>query len=202
MKKFALLTSSVLMATVICSAAYASPLQNYSAGKVAVDLGVNLPSSVEYGGHDFDDSNSGYAGATLGLGNNMALNYKWNNYDADNFDTDTHQLNLMYKLVPGVSAYVGYLHADTSGYFGNSEGSAQVGLSASYDIPALFTVWGNVGVGTNNAGYEVGISKELTNNLELNASYYNQKFDNAFSCDGHEADLKAKGVNLGVTLKF
>lgn len=202
MKKITLLASTVLMATAICGSAYAAPLQDYSTGKIAVDLGVNMPSSIDYADHDCDDSNSVYAGATLGLGNNMALNYKWNSYDAEHFDTDTHQLNLMYKFAPGLSAYIGYLHSDTSSYIGASQDSAQVGLSASYDIPALFTVWGNIGVGTNNSGYELGISKAITDNVELNASYYNQKIDGALKFDDHEGDMKAKGVNLGVTLKF
>ncbi len=70
---------------------------------------------------------------------------------------------------------------------------------AAYDIPALFTVWGNVGYGNRNSGYEIGISKPILNNLEVNASYYNQTFDDAF---GEDIDMKAKGVNLGLTLKF
>ena len=106
----------------------------------------------------------------------------------------------MYKVLPGISAYAGYLNADTSGDFGGkTKNSGQVGLQAAYDIPALFTVWGNVGYGNRNSGYEIGISKPILNNLEVNASYYNQTFDDAF---GENLDMKAKGVNLGLTLKL
>lgn len=199
MKKLAILTSSVVLATAISAAAFAAPLQDYSAGRVALDVGVNMPSDTEYGGHECDDSNSIYAGATLGLGNNMAVNYKWNSYDANHFDTDTHQLNLMYKFAPGLSAYAGYLHSNTSGAFGDSQGSVQAGLAASYDV-GFATVWGNVGFGTNNSGYEIGLSRAVASNVDLNISYYDQKVDDVLK-DG-DVDFKAKGVNAGVTFKF
>jgi hypothetical protein len=35
--------------------------------------------------------------------------------------------------------------------------------------------------------------------LEVNASYYDQKFNDAIADD---RDVKAKGVNLGLTVKF
>ncbi len=139
-------------------------------------------------------------GATVGIGQKTALNYKWNNYKADEAKTRAQQFNIMYKVLPGISAYAGYLNADTSGDFGGkTKNSGQIGLQAAYDIPALFTVWGNVGYGNRNSGYEIGISKPILNNLEVNASYYNQTFDDAF---GEDLDMKAKGVNLSLTLQI
>lgn len=194
------LTAGALLAASLCTAAYASPLKNYDAGHVAIDAGLTLPSSLKGGNYKMSKSDSTYLGATMGIGNNMALNYKWNNYKADQGKTRAQQLNLMYKLLPGISAYAGYLNADTSTDFGGkNKNSGQVGLQASYDLPLLFTVWGNVGVGNKNSGYEIGISKPIFNNVELNASYYDQKFSDAL---GDDADMKAKGVNLGLTVKF
>ena len=179
--------AAICLATTCSLSAYASPLKNYDAGKVAIDAGITLPSST-------------YLGATVGIGQKTALNYKWNNYKADEAKTRAQQFNIMYKVLPGISAYAGYLNADTSGDFGGkTKNSGQIGLQAAYDIPALFTVWGNVGYGNRNSGYEIGISKPILNNLEVNASYYNQTFDDAF---GEDLDMKAKGVNLGLTLKF
>lgn len=201
MKKSLSLMTAALLALGLSTIAFASPLKNYDAGHVAIDAGVTLPSSVKGDNYKMSKSNSTYAGATLGIGNDMALNYKWNNYKADEAKTRAQQFNLMYKVLPGLSAYAGYLHADTSSDIasGKTKNSGQVGLSAAYDIPLLFTVWGNVGVGTKNAGYEIGVSKAIFNNVELNASYYDQKFNDAF---GDDKDMKAKGVNLGVTVKF
>ena len=192
--------AAICLATTCSLSAYASPLKNYDAGKVAIDAGITLPSSLKGDNYKFSKSNSTYLGATVGIGQNTAVNYKWNNYKADEAKTRAQQFNLMYKVLPGISAYAGYLNADTSGDFGGkTKNSGQIGLQAAYDIPALFTVWGNVGYGNRNSGYEIGISNPIMNNLEVNASYYNQTFDDAF---GEDLDMKAKGVNLGLTLKF
>lgn len=201
MKKTAIALSACLLAAAVsASVASASPLKNYNAGKVAIDAGITLPSSLKGGNYKMSKDDSTYLGATVGIGSNMALNYKWNNYKADQGKTRAQQFNLMYKLLPGISAYAGYLNADTSTDFGGkTKNSGQVGLSAAYDIPLLFTIWGNVGVGNKNSGYEIGISKPILNNLELNASYYDQKFNDALGDDG---DMRAKGVNVGLTVKF
>lgn len=200
MKKLALALAACCLATSIGTTAFASPLKNYNAGKFAVDAGISLPSSIEGGNYKMSKSDSTYFGATAGIGSNMALNYKWNNYKADQGKTRAQQFNLMYKLVPGISAYAGYLNTDTSTDFGGkTKNSGQIGLVAAYDIPLLFTIWGNVGLGNKNDGYEIGISKPIFNNVELNASYYDQRFNNAL---GNDKDIKAKGVNLGLTVKF
>ncbi len=200
MKKFCtVLAAAALMTAFFAASAWASPLKNYDAGRFSVDAGISLPSSIDGDNYKLSKSNSSYFGATVGIGSNTALNYKWNNYKADQARTRAQQFNLMYKILPGISVYAGYLNADTSSAYGRTENSGQVGLQACYDIPLLFTVWGNFGVGRKNSGYEIGLSKPILNNVELNASYYDQKFKDAFDNDG---DMKAKGVNLGVTVKF
>jgi hypothetical protein len=200
MKKLSIALTAGMLVVALTATAYASPLKNYNPGKVAIDAGVTLPTSIKGDNYKLSKSNSTYLGATAGIGSNMALNYKWNNYKADQGKTRAQQLNLMYKFLPGISAYAGYLNADTSTDFGGkTKNSGQVGLVAAYDIPLLFTVWGNIGVGNKNAGYEIGISKPILNNLEVNASYYDQKFNDAIADD---RDVKAKGVNLGLTVKF
>lgn len=200
MKKLLIAGTFGALLAMMTSAAFASPLKNYNAGKIAVDAGLSLPSSIEGGNYRMSKSDSTYFGATAGIGSDMALNYKWNNYKADQGKTRAQQVNLLYKFLPGLSAYAGYLNADTSADFGGkTKNSGQVGLVAAYDIPLLFTVWGNVGVGNKNGGYEIGLSKPILNNIEVNASYYNQKFSDAL---GDDQDIKAKGVNLGLTVKF
>lgn len=196
-----ILAAGLVAAMSLASVASASPLKNYDAGKIAVDAGISLPSSVDVDTYaHISKNNSSYFGATTGIGKNMALSYKWNNFKGDDTQTKAQQFNLQYKLLPGIAAYTGYLHANTE--MGNSDktnGSGQVGLIASYDIPLLFTVWGNVSYGTDNKGYEIGVSKPLLNNIELNASYYDHTFGDAV--DGNK-DLQTKGVNLGLTVKF
>ncbi len=202
MKKiYVTLTAAAIMASCLSASAFASPLQKYEPGKVALDAGISLPSSLEGGNYKMSKSNSSYYGATVGMGSNMALNYKWNNYKGDDGKIKAQQFNLMYKLAPNLSAYAGWLgaEADTDALGNKDKNSGHIGLQAQYDIPMLFTVWGNVGVGTKSKAYEIGISKPILNNIELNLSYYDNTFKDALSDD---ADMKAKGVNMGVTVKF
>jgi len=202
MKKFyATLTAAAIMTACFSTSAFAAPLKNYDVGKFAVDAGITFPSSLKGGNYKMSKSDSSYYGATVGIGKRMALNYQWDKYKGSDGDLTAQQFNLMYQLLPNVSAYAGWLgaDADTERYGGKKKNSAHAGLQAHFDIPLLFTVYGNVGVGTKSSAYEIGISKPLFNNIELNLSYYDGKFKDVI--DGDE-EMRAKGVQMGVTVKF
>lgn len=202
MKKFyAALTAAAIMTACFSTSAFAAPLKNYDVGKFSVDAGITFPSSLKGGNYKMSKSDSSYYGATVGIGKRMALNYQWDKYKGSDGDLTAQQFNLMYQLLPNVSAYAGWLgaDADTERYGGKKKNSAHAGLQAHFDIPLLFTVYGNVGVGTKSSAYEIGISKPLFNNIELNLSYYDGKFKDVI--DGDE-EMRAKGVQMGVTVKF
>ena len=202
MKKFyAALTAAAIMTACFSTSAFAAPLKNYDVGKFAIDAGITFPSSLKGGNYKMSKSDSSYYGATVGIGKRMALNYQWDKYKGSDGDLTAQQFNLMYQLLPNVSAYAGWLSADadTERYGGKKKNSAHAGLQAHFDIPLLFTVYGNVGVGTKSSAYEIGISKPLFNNIELNLSYYDGKFKDVI--DGDE-EMRAKGVQMGVTVKF
>ena len=202
MKKFyAALTAAAIMTACFSTSAFAAPLKNYDVGKFAVDAGITFPSSLKGGNYKMSKSDSSYYGATVGIGKRMALNYQWDKYKGSDGNLTAQQFNLMYQLLPNVSAYAGWLGADADVDFGNGKkkNSAHAGLQAHFDIPLLFTVYGNVGVGTKSSAYEIGISKPLFNNIELNLSYYDGKFKDVI--DGDE-EMRAKGVQMGVTVKF
>ncbi len=202
MKNFyAALTAAAIMTACFSTSAFAAPLKNYDAGKFAIDAGITFPSSMKGGNYKMSKSDSSYYGATVGIGNRMALNYQWDKYKGNDGDLTAQQFNLMYQVLPNVSAYAGWLgaDADTERYGGKKKNSAHVGLQAHVDIPLLFTVWGSVGVGTKSNAYEIGITKPLFNNIELNMSYYDGKFKDIL--DGDE-EMRAKGVQMGLTVKF
>ena len=202
MKKFyAALTAAAIMTTCFSTSAFAAPLKNYDVGKFSVDAGITFPSSLKGGNYKMSKSDSSYYGATVGIGKRMALNYQWDKYKGSDGDLTAQQFNLMYQLLPNVSAYAGWLGADADVDFGNGKkkNSAHAGLQAHFDIPLLFTVYGNVGVGTKSSAYEIGISKPLFNNIELNLSYYDGKFKDVIDGD---KEMRAKGVQMGVTVKF
>lgn len=200
MKK--LLALAIIAALGVASAAYAAPLRSYGAGKTAIDVGMNLPTNNDYDGYSVGSKEtSPYAGITVGISEKAALNYKWNQYKNDH-DTqlDTQQLNLMYKLLPGLDVYAGYLNTDTDLYgHGRNTNSAQFGLQGNIKLPLDFTVWTRTAIGSKIKGYEIGLSRPLLSNVDLNLSYYDHKYDEAAI---HDTDVRTKGVNVGVTLKF
>ncbi len=196
--------SAVLLAVAVftmagASAACASPLQNYNAGRLALDAGLNIPSSLKGGNYKLSKSSSAYLGASVGLGGNTALNYKWENFKGNNARTHAQQLNLMYKIIPNLSAYIGYVDADTdAARGGHLKRSGQVGLQAFINFPMLCTLWGNVGYGNKHTAYEIGVAKPLLPNLDLNLSYYDHKFKDALA----DGDLRGRGINVGLTIKL
>ena len=202
MKKFTVIT---LMTTIAllgsAMVANASPLKDYSAGKVAIDLGYSSPTSLNFTEHATDGKKGSiYGGVTAGIGNKMAVGYKYNQFKTDGDPKVTaQQLNLYYKVLPGISAYGGLVNARTNVADRNeTQTSGQVGLQAAYDIPLFATVYGNIGIGNKMNSWEIGLSKALVNNLDVNLSY----FDNRFKGIDQGGDVKAHGINLGLTLKF
>ena len=201
MKKFyAALTAATIMTACFSTSAFAAPLKNYDAGKFAIDAGVTLPSTLKGGNYKMSKSDSSYYGATVGIGKRMAVNYNYDQFKGGDGDLTAQQFNLMYQVLPNVSAYAGWVGAEADTNFGGKKkNSAHAGLQAHFDIPLLFTVWGNVSAGTKSTAYEIGISKPLFNNIELNLSYYDGKYKDLLADD---AEMKAKGVQMGVTVKF
>ncbi|MDO4179515.1 MAG: outer membrane beta-barrel protein [Phascolarctobacterium sp.] len=192
MKKTLVLTACL---SILASIALASPLKNYDPGHFSIDAGVTLPSSMKADDLKMSKSKSGYYGATVGIGSDMAVQYKFNNYKAKQGKTGVHQANLLYRVVPNLEAYAGYERFNSSGMLHKHQNAAQIGLQAHVDIPLLFNVWGNVGYSNKGHMAEIGISKPILNNIELGASYYTGKFD-------EDSDVKVRGVNAGVTFKF
>ena len=113
MKKFyAALTAAAIMTACFSTSAFAAPLKNYDAGKFAIDAGITFPSSLKGGNIKMSKSDSAYYGATVGIGKRMAVNYQHDQYKGSDGKLTAQQFNLMYQLLPNVSAYAGWLGAD------------------------------------------------------------------------------------------
>ena len=183
MKKTLILSLALALGiTTVCAA---SPLKNYNAGKVAVDLGLNVPTSNTYEGHS--------------LGSNTAVNYKWNQYkNSGSNKVEAQQLNLMYKVLPVLDVYAGYVDSDIKLHGDSrSRSSGQVGVQGRVELPFLCTLWGRAGVGNKLNSYEIGLSRTLVSNVELNLSYYDNKFKD--SAPGG-SDVKTKRVEMVETI--
>lgn len=194
-------TAALLVTTIVTATVSASPLKNYETGHAAIDIGGTFPTNLKFSDYwSHKKAASVYGGVTVGLGGNTAVNYKFNQYRTSGDEKITaQQLNLMYKVLPQVAVYAGYVNARTTvDERSRTSNSGQIGVQARVDIPLLFTVWGQAGVGNKMNSWEIGLSKPLLNNLDLNISYY----DNKFKKLDQGGEAKAKGIHAGVTLKF
>ena len=133
MKKV-ILTSAILLA--FSAVGMASPLTDYSQGKVAVDISVRPSMDVE--GSDSsgilkaDGKNNNLdLGLTVGLGNKFAFQYKNNHGDSKKYlvndiiygyaingtihsELKAQEFNMLYKVDKSLSAFLGYTTAKAS----------------------------------------------------------------------------------------
>ena len=193
--------TTILCAVVLASGTSAAPLKNHDSGHFAIEVGGTLPTNLHFSdyGHP-KKATSMYGGGTVGLGGKTAVNYRFNQFRTSGSEKITaQQVNLMYKVLPPVSVFAGYLNAKTTVDDATStSNSGQVGVQTSVDIPLLFTVWGRAGVGNKINSWEIGLAKPLFNNLDFDLSYYDAKFKNL----DQGGSAKARGLNLGLSMKF
>lgn len=207
-----LLLATVMGLTLAASTAMAAPLDDYSKGKAAVDLGFNWGGSVSVDGTSIDNKPAMNAGVTVGLGNHMALQYKYDNWQSKDLSGvggsaqigyQKHQVNMLFQVAPGISPYVGWRHDSAnlnmntdiiSGKLAGSENILQVGVLGQYKFANdRAKLWGDIAVGTKNRqSYEIGLGYEVVKNIDLNVAYQYNNID----------DVKVKGLTTGVTYKF
>ena len=176
----------------VCSSVFAAPSVDFNKGSISASLGIPLVDS-HYKVESFD-KHYGYGDVTVGLGGNLALNYRHNGYNADGTDIRfrSNEYNVMYKVLPNVAVYGGYIEGTASSEkFGRevSKDQAQIGARVSLALPLLFTVWADGAYSSDMKGFELGISRPIMNNLDLDVAYFNE-------------NDKIKGVKTGLTVKF
>lgn len=224
MKK--LLSTLIMMLLIPCSA-YASPLEDYTLGKTAIDLSLcpSLDGSI---GHGYAKPLEGRSTvldlrATTGLGGKYAIQYRRFNpeseeflgcteiYDATNIKLDWTELNLLYRLDNRTSMFIGQVHAQPSFFIANREASIeskkinQIGLVHDAKITKDTHLYAIVGLGDQLVNFEVGASYQMNKNVDFNVNYREVKVDslNANVNGVHNYyDIKFKGIGFGTTLKF
>lgn len=224
MRKFFVIFASLFL---FVGVATASPLTDYSAGKVAIDLDWrNTELQGSYAGTyalDFKKKYSVDGGITIGLGNKFAFQFNAFNptpkptdmavFSGDSFTSklSSQQYNIMYQFKPGFAAYTGVMHA--SGSFEDLDGGPwattddrniwQFGVVATTKLSDKATGYGIVGVGKDLTNWVAGISFQVTPNTELNISYRDLKIDHFVTTGmGARLDSQASGLGLGITCKF
>lgn len=225
MKKSVVSMISAGILVVGSTAAFASPLADYSAGKTAVDLTWHqnaIDAKGDFGNDSFDKKGNVDFGVTTGLGGNFALQY--NNYDAKSKNTSLtdaggafkaksslkmQEVNVLYKIDKNVSLYTGIasvkgkIDSDGGSYSNSSQNKLQFGVIGSAPIGSKTTAYAQLGLASNLTNWKVGISQEVAPNVELNIDYQHVQAKKLAFNDGiGNVDMTSKGLGIGLTFKF
>lgn len=181
MKKILVIT---LVLTIMLSAvACAAPLRDYSFGRANIDL-KTFGLGVGFG-------------ATMGLGNNFALNIT---------NAPDTQLNVMYGFGTSTSSSIIFaVYAglqSTNGFVFQSNGTtnigAQIGAQVSGQLSNSFGLYANLQVGTPCFEVKGGGSYKINETFDANLELV---YDNYYSNNDHPTE-SIFYPSLGVTMKF
>ena len=216
----------VILAVLLCSllaagVTTASPLTDYSAGKIALDVNWTPSADLEFAGAKLDGKNSNFDfGITAGLGNKWAIQYRYANpvtkdyayhfhYSGDCYYGTGHagirsqEVNVLYQFDKNLSGFVGWHQAKitSSVIDGDTKNTWQVGLIGTTEIAKKTTLYGIVGAGSSLLSAEAGVAYAFTKDLDLNLFYRYKRMDD-LKIVGHGVDTTVKGFGLGVTYRF
>lgn len=206
---------TVILATLLCSllltgVAFAGPLTDYAKGKTAVDISLMPKLDGEAasgpGTLTLDGKNSNIDwSVTTGLGGKFALQYRQFNPESKTYPwgyggLDTQELNVLYRLDKGLSAFAGLHRAKISSPFnGSTQNALQLGLLGTTPLGPKFQLYGVVGFGKNLFNGEAGIAYQLAKNTDLNLFYRYKKVD---GLEPYDVDATLKGPGVGLTYRF
>ncbi len=221
MKKKVLATLAAL--SVATSVGFASPLNDFSQGKVAVDISVRPSNDLKVSDlGTFDGKTAWDYGLTVGLGNNLAFQYKNYNPKSKDYDLfgvttangrlDTQEFNLLYKLDKNFTVFTGMnqaksiYHINGAGDFtGNTKNNWQIGVTGQTSLGDKVTGYATIAAGQDTSSYKIGASYAIDKNVDFDIFYgenkYNKvKYDSTLA--SATADYTVKGLGYGVTYKF
>ena len=131
MKKTILVT--LCLCALLTSAVAASPLTDYSAGKVSIDASYSKPSMSNYeypNTNKCDGKGKWDYTATIGIGNKLAIQYSQANPTADetslgnSMELNIKEYNLLYQLDPNFSVYTGIVRGSAK-WYGDTESASK-----------------------------------------------------------------------------
>ncbi|HEY3424741.1 MAG TPA: hypothetical protein VGL27_08105, partial [Negativicutes bacterium] len=210
--------------SLVTSVGFASPLNDFSQGKVAVDISArpsnDFKISDSTGSATYDGKTSWEYGLTVGLGNNLAFQYK--NYNPKSKDyygisgkLDTQEFNVLYKLDENFTVFTGVNQAKSkyggSGlgeYTGDTKTNWQFGVTGQTAFGDKTTGYATIAAGQDSSAYKIGVAYAIDKNLDFDLFYGQNKYDKVkynniiASGYGSSADYTVKGVGYGLTYKF
>jgi opacity protein-like surface antigen len=211
MKKLAVIVAVLLCTFMFAGVTTASPLTDYSAGKVALDVNWTPNNDIEANGYSIDGKNANFDyGLTAGLGNKWAIQYRYFNpvsKDYGNYHAGvrSQEVNLLYQLDKNLSAFAGWHQAkittNAPGFTLDNKSTWQVGLIGTTALSNKTSLYGIVGAGGSLFSAEAGFAYALNKDLDVNLFYRYKRIDD-LKVNDYELDTTTKGFGLGLTYRF
>jgi predicted porin len=225
MKKI-ILSAALFMLTITTS--FASPLTDYSEGKVAIDIAFQAPkitdaNDVVGSTGSMDGKSVTSFGITAGLGNKWAIQYKQVSPKSKDQTVDLlgtslvyhekltiKEVNALYRLDKNISALVG-IGQIKGNYYDNTSTNdntdkkniLQVGFVGSVPVADKTNAYAAATFGKNLTSWMLGLSYALDQNIDMNLFYGYNKYENlSWQNTAGQSDFTVKGVGYGVTYKF
>lgn len=181
-----------LVLLLYCIPCAASPLQDFSQGKVAIDVNWK-PDSFRGGDNKWE-----YSG-TVGLGDRWGLNYRQINFNPKLNDktigTSNKEVNVLYKMNDNFQLMAGYSMTKRNGTMPSDSHMVQGGIIASKSLGHSTTLYTLLSLGSKADNVEVGLSCQIKKGLELTTTYRHLEYD---SGNGQQ---DFRGFGLGLTFK-
>ncbi|MBP2636158.1 MAG: hypothetical protein H6Q72_2065 [Firmicutes bacterium] len=178
-----------------CTPGNASPLQDFSPGKVAIDINWK-PDSFRGGDNKWE------YGGTVGLGGRWALNYRQLHFSptfhGNSSDASNKEVNVLYKINDNLQLLAGYSMTERKGAVANlpsEEDMVQGGIIATKKIGHATTLYTLLSCGSKGDNIEVGLSYQLQKNLELTTTYRHLEYNSG------SGDEDFRGFGVGLTFK-
>jgi len=133
----------------------------------------------------------------------------------------TQEFNILYKIDKNISFYTGIIKASSSitgadngtitdypySYTADAKNAMQFGLIGNTKIGAKTTAYASFAVASDITDWKIGVSQQITPNLEFNLDYRNIKVnDISYTEDNANykftRDVTSKGLGYGITHKF
>lgn len=198
----------------------APPVDNFNAGKVSVEVGtaaipaINFKNNEGYN-HSDDAKRKIMGGATVGLGHNLALQYRYDDTrlsalaGIDKVDLVDREYNVVYKVNENVNVYAGeYYSVMKEVFYGytlpdNDRHILQTGVQYHQQIAKNTTGWIDAGFGKDLQHYEIGAAYAINKNIDVDLSYKYDKVSNFTNDNSTWRGCATKqGLYTGITFKF
>jgi hypothetical protein len=213
--------SGVAALLMLSSVGFASPLNDFSQGKVAVDVSVRPSSDFKASDDDGTKDAKSYMeyGVTIGLGNNLAFQYKgadpkskdvsgagWNYND----ELKTQEFNILYKTSDNFTVFTGINQAKAKwndngpSAEGDTKSNWQLGVTGQTPLGENLTGYATVAAGQDTSTWKIGLGYAISKNLDLDVFYGENKYNKVKNPwnGNYTTDYTIKGMGYGLTYKF